>query len=44
MYQVLPRPYIGSFDGFHADKSIKNERYTWQIKKKRMSGDVLKPG
>ena len=23
MYQVLPRPYIGSFDGFPGDKLIK---------------------
>ena len=23
MYQVLPRPYIGSFDGFLGDKLIK---------------------
>ena len=22
MYQVLPRPYIGSFDGFHGDKLV----------------------
>ena len=25
MYQVLPRLYIGSFDGFPGDKLIKNE-------------------
>ena len=24
MYQVLPRPYIGYFDGFTGDKLIRN--------------------
>ena len=31
MYQVLPRPYLRSFDGFPGDKIIKNECYTWQV-------------
>ena len=45
IYQVLTRPYIGSFDGFPGDKLIsRNGCWTSQVKHKHFSGDVLKPG
>ena len=45
MYHILPLPYLRSFDGGPGDKLIKNIGcYTWQIKQKNMSGNVLNPG
>ena len=45
MYQVLPRPYLRSFDGFPGYKIIlKNGCYTWQVKEKHSSGNVLNQG
>ena len=32
MYQVLPRPYRGSFEGFPGDKFVKNGCSNWHIK------------
>ena len=44
MYQLLPGLYIGSFDGFTGHKLIKKGCYTWQVKQKCLSWNVLKPG
>ena len=44
IYQVLPRPYLGSFDGALGDRLIKNGCKTWQVKQKQMSKNVFNPG
>ena len=45
MYQVLPRPYLWSFDGGPKEKLIKKiGGYTWKVKQKHFSGNVLNLG
>ena len=44
LYQVLPRPYLWSFDSGPGEKfNKKNGCYTWQVKQKHFSVDVLDP-
>ena len=45
IYQMLPRPYLRSFDGGTADQLLKqNGCWTWQIEQKHLSWYVLNQG
>ena len=42
-YQVLPRPYMGSFESFPGYNFVKEKWVLdWHIKPKRLSGKLLK--
>ena len=51
MYQVLPRPYIGSFDGFTCDKLFRKlvldlasqvDKFVWKCIETRITIDDIK--
>ena len=53
MYQVLPRPYLGSFDGGPGDKLIKkwvlglesqSETFIWECIESRIMSDDIEKG